>query len=169
MRLTILGAYRPALDPERLQLFADDHASGFIEGVRRLQRQGAARQWQWPALIARAAEIRQELLLDLGRAVLFEMRVERAAGECFDPASLHQLGRAGILDSGYAAWEPSFLSADGERTQQVDECPLFRVAFYIHEWPNGSELVGPTGALRLPPFVPVPERLWRLAPYALLD
>lgn len=169
MRLKAVGAYLPRLDPARIRLFVEQQAETFLEGVRSLQLRGLTRNWTEPSMLERAAEISEELGNDLQHAVLFELEVWLEAGESFDPYAVHQLAPAGMLDSGYVAWEPAFLSADGEQAQDALDSVHFRVAFYIHEWPEASLLRGPTGVLDLPEFAPLPERLWRLAPYALLD
>jgi len=72
------------------------------------------------------------------------------------------------------AWEPAYLDFEGgsviaERALELADVPAFRVVFYVHDWPDGGVLEGPTGALSLPPFSAVPERLWRLAPYSIVD
>ena len=98
---------------------------------------------------------------------MFEVLVEGHVGD-FDPFAIFEKHTTSV------AWEPVYLSSDGihsiaQSTGELADVKSFRVAFYVHEWPEGGELVGPTGPLICPPFAETPERLWTLAPYALLD
>ncbi|MGJ4926832.1 hypothetical protein ACQR1I_02400 [Bradyrhizobium sp. HKCCYLS2038] len=74
-----------------------------------------------------------------------------------------------------AAWNETFLTADGESrieladTEKVPGGSRYRVVFVIHDWKPGTPLQSSYGDLNPPPLRPVPERLWRLAPYELPD
>lgn len=71
------------------------------------------------------------------------------------------------------AWNEKFLTVDGETLhdkQTLGEAPdeeQFRVVFVIHFWRPHLPLHSSYGELALPPIQPLPERLWRLAPYEL--
>lgn len=139
----------------------------FVKGIRELQSHGLARSWSDDELRERATELPTELEDAMSSAALFEVLVEGHAGE-FDPYEIWEKRTTS------AAWEPAYLSEDGEvsiadNLSVLSSVTTFRVAFYVHDWPEGGELIGPTGALGSPSFQPVPERLWKLAPYALLD
>ncbi|MBR1250477.1 hypothetical protein JQ609_26600 [Bradyrhizobium sp. AUGA SZCCT0169] len=71
------------------------------------------------------------------------------------------------------AWNEKFLTADGEhllevrRGKKLPDVPQFRVVFVIHSWKQNLPLRSSDGELSLPPIQPLPERLWRLAPYQM--
>ncbi|WP_424596366.1 hypothetical protein [Bradyrhizobium sp.] len=73
------------------------------------------------------------------------------------------------------AWNEKFLSLDGEavlkpeRGRRLPDAEQFRVVFVIHFWKPNLPLRSSYGELALPPVQPLPERLWRLAPYELPD
>jgi hypothetical protein len=46
---------------------------------------------------------------------------------------------------------------------------VYRVAFFIHAWRHQLGLNSTYGPLTLVPQSPIPERLWRLAPFELVD
>lgn len=69
------------------------------------------------------------------------------------------------------AWNEKYLSLDGEqllednRKQPLLGMPPYRIAFVIHYWLADQPLLSSYGEVRLPPMEPLPDRLWRLAPY----
>jgi hypothetical protein len=71
------------------------------------------------------------------------------------------------------AWNEKFLTSDGEtlieldRTQKLPSASQYRVVFVIHFWIPNAPLRSSYGELTLPAQQPLPERLWRLAPYEL--
>jgi len=73
------------------------------------------------------------------------------------------------------AWNEKFLTIDGEallderRPSDLPDAVQFRIAFVIHFWKPDLPLHSSYGALSLPPIQPLPERLWRLAPYERPD
>jgi hypothetical protein len=167
MRLSILGAYLPRLSPERLAAWVKEDVKEFVDGIRELQQRGLAQSWSDHELRTRAEELPQELESSLNAVALFEMFVQDHHGE-FDPFSTSEKETTSV------AWEPAFLSVDGQELIGAEGADLrtvetFRVAFYIHDWPEKGVLVGPCGELPIPRFEPVPERLWTLAPYVQLD
>ena len=100
-------------------------------------------------------------------AALFEVLVQ-GNDLPFDPGEFHN------SDTGLLGWKPVFLSVDGQKVVHEDvPAPAslhdFRVAFYIQDWVDAGQLVGPTCELELPSFEPVPMRLWTLAPYSCVD
>lgn len=108
-----------------------------------------------------------EYVSALRGVALFEIRVEQCEG-VFDFMQVSEQLTTSV------AWEPVLLTEDGEATIEtkdpfITEMPAFRAAFFVHDWPENGTLLGPTGPLSLPEFTPVPERLWKLAPYELLD
>lgn len=144
-----------------------DDVKDFVDGIHELQQRGLAKFWSEEELMERAAELPEELKASLSAAAFFEVLVEDHDGG-FDPFSISEKKTTAV------AWEPAYLSADGQERIGEDIADLsaagsFRVAFYVHDWPEGGALVGPSGSFPLPGFEPVPERLWKLAPYSQLD
>jgi hypothetical protein len=167
MQLTVIGAYLPRFSPERLTAWIEEDVQSFSTGIRAMKSQGLAQSWSEEEIESRAAELPEELQEALSAAALFEVLVEDHVGD-FDPFAIFEIHTTSV------AWEPAYLSLDGtysiaEHIDDLTDVKSFRVAFYVHEWPKGGELVGPMGSLIHPPFVETPERLWKLAPYALLN
>jgi hypothetical protein len=167
MQLTVIGAYLPRLSPERLTAWIEEEVQSFATDIRAMKSRGLAQSWSEEEIDSRAAELPEELEEALSAAALFEVLVEEHVGD-FDPFAISEKHTSSV------AWEPVYLSLDGthsiaEHVGDLMDVKSFRVAFYVHEWPEGGELVGPMGLLIHPPFVETPERLWRLAPYVLLD
>lgn len=167
MKLTVIGAYLPRLSPERLASWIQDDVADFVKGIRELQSLGLAQSWSDDELQERAAELPVELADAMNSVALFEVLVDDHTGE-FDPYEISEKETTSV------AWEPAYLSEDGNASIADDVSELanvtkFRVAFYVHGWPERGELIGPTGPLGSHKFQPVPERLWKLAPYELLD
>lgn len=167
MKLTVIGAYLPRLTPERLALWIEKDVHAFATSIREMKLQGLAQSWSEEEIESRAAELPEELEEALSAAALFEVLVEDHLGD-FDPFAIFE------KHTGSVAWEPAYLSLDGthsigESNGDLPDVKNFRVVFYVHEWPEAGELVGPTGAIIHPPFAETPERLWKLAPYVLLD
>ncbi len=166
MNIRVIGAHLPRLDQRGIAKFIADDVAAFKGTLFELIEQGRTQSTR-ERVEERALELPEELDADLQRCALFELEVV-GNDQKFEPA------RFSNPETGYAGWEPAFLSMDGESIVTEahwapPELQNFRVAFYIHEWDEPGSLTGPTGTLALPPFTPVPERLWRLAPYSCVD
>jgi len=166
MRIQVIGAYLPRLDQKAISTFIAEDVAGFVKTMRQLLCHGVTRTTE-KEIRERAAELPAELDADLQACALFEVEVRENDGE-FDPSQFQN------PETGLCGWEPAFLSTDGksivfEGYSSPSDLRDFRVAFYIHQWSEPGRLVGPTGALKLPKFTKVPKRLWKLAPYALVD
>lgn len=166
MQLRVIGAHLPRLDQAGIASFIEDDVASFKATMRDLIARGVSTATPHE-VEERALELPGELNADLQRCALFEVEVT-GNGQDFDPTDFSN------PVSGYLGWEPAFLSMDGEQVvTEAYKAPAdlsdFRVAFYIHEWDEPGQLVGPTGTLALPSFTPVPARLWKLAPYACVD
>lgn len=162
MKAIVVGAYLPRLDPGRLARYVAEDKWRYINvAVPDLRSKGFLKDFTDEYVVERAQEIAEETQRELQQAALFEIEVADSDGT-FNVSDIE------------GAWEPSFLSPDGA---MLLEClglspansKSFRVAFWIHQWSEGNELVGPDGPIELPQFSPVPERLWKLAPYAIVD
>ena len=162
MNIRLIGAYLPRLTPERLARHVADDRWRFVNvGVPDLQKQGFALELTREAIEERADEIAEEKTYCLERAALFEFSVSDA-DECFNP---------GVFED---AWEPVLLDSEGQHViadAVSDLCTgkPFRLAFWIHDWDDGSSLHGPNGRVQVDEFQPVPERLWEVAPYQVVD
>jgi hypothetical protein len=162
MNTRLIGAYLPRLTPERLARHIAEDRWRFVNvGIPDLQQQGFALEWTKEAIEERADEIAEEKAYCLERAALFEFAIS-GANKYFEP---------GVFEN---AWEPAFLDSEGQRViaEVVSELPEgkpFRLVFWIHDWDEGSTLDGPDGPVQVGEFEPVPERLWSLAPYEVVD
>lgn len=166
MNLRVVGAHLPRLDQAGIASFISSDVASFKETMRDLVARGISKATP-EEIEKRALELPEELDADLQRCALFEIEVTGNASE-FDPTEFMN------PETSFVGYEPVFLSMDGESvvTESYNApaaMSAFRVAFYIHEWDEPGVLVGPTGALPLPSFTPVPARLWKLAPYSCLD
>ena len=166
MLIRVLGAHLPRLDQAGITAFIREDVERFKRTLYELIDSGTVK-CDRDEVEERALELSEELEHDLQRCALFELEVTGSDAE-FDPSEY------GNPDSGGVGWEPAFLSMDGTVViTEAYKAPAalrdFRVAFYIHDWELPGRLVGPEGELELPPFTPVPARLWELAPYSCVD
>ena len=162
MNTIVVGAHLPRLSPERLARYVAEDKWRYINvSVPDLRSKGILKNYTDHYVLERAEELAEQTTHELQHAALFEIEVTENNG-AFDVSAIE------------AAWEPTFLSPDGTAPLEglglsQDKASTFRVAFWVHDWNERSALVGPNGPLQLPQFSPVPERLWMLAPFALVD
>jgi hypothetical protein len=166
MHLRVIGAHLPRLDQAGIARFIADDVASFKATMLNLVSRGVSTA-SAEEIEERSLELPGELEADLQRCALFEIEVQDNDRE-FDPSDLNN------PETGYAGWEPVFLSPDGESiVTEAYRAPAslthFRFTIYIQEWDSPGRLVGPIGELSLPPFTPVPARLWKLAPYSCVD
>jgi hypothetical protein len=166
MQIRVLGAHLPRLDQAGIAKFICEDTERFKQTLFGLIDLGTIKRDR-QEVEERALELPDELDYDLQRCALFELEVTGNESE-FDPTEY------GNPSSGGLGWEPVFLSMDGQTVvTEAYRAPAslgeFRVAFYVHDWELPGSLVGPAGKLELPRFTPVPERLWKLAPYSCVD
>lgn len=167
MRVSVIGAHLPRLTPNRMSKWIADAVDGFREVMTESVQSGVFKSWTLEQIALRAEELPDEYVSALRGVALFEIRVEQCEG-VFDFMQFSEQLTTSV------AWEPVLLTVDGEATIETKatvpaELSAFRAAFFIHDWPENGTLLGPTGPLLVPEFTPVPERLWKLAPYELLD
>lgn len=163
MQLRVLGAHLPRLDQAGIEKFIREDIDRFKQTLFDLINAGKIER-DPEEVEERALELPEELEFDLQRCALFELEVTGNESE-FDPSEY------GNPESGGLGWEPVFMSMDGttivtDSYKAPASLKAFRVAFYVHDWELPGRLTGPAGELELPPFTPVPERLWKLAPYS---
>lgn len=165
MHIAVLNACLPRLDQDGITRFIEQDIDRWRRAVPELQAKGFLRDVSPEDVILRCEEMREDLGIALQDVALFELQV---TGNCAT------LNPSDIGNTGQAGWEPVFLSIDGDRiVYEGYKAPAtlsdFRLAIWIHEWTDSPALSSPWGDLALPTFQPVPERLWRLAPYSLVD
>ncbi|TMG75769.1 MAG: hypothetical protein E6H75_06725 [Betaproteobacteria bacterium] len=165
-RITIVGVYSPKASRGRLERFIKDHVKGTKTAWAEM---GLKATDSGKRLTAIASELRSAL----GPAALIEALVENA-DKRFDPGDFVQQDSAQPEGHWQVAWEEVFLTTDGEKVlfhgpAGIPKRRSFRIAFYIHFWKHGAPLLSTYGPVQYPQPTPIPERLWRLAPYALVD
>src|SRR5687767_6703131 len=109
MQLTVIGAYLPRLAPDRLAAWIAEDVQSFAAGIREMKSQGLAQSWSDEEIESRAAELPEDLEEALSGAALFEVLVENHTGE-FDPFAIYEKHTTSV------AWEPVYLSTDGNRS-----------------------------------------------------
>jgi len=165
-QITVIGVYSPKASPERLKQFIKDHLTRAKSTLAEMGMKASDSDKRW-------AEIAGELRSALRSVALIEALVENP-DDRFDPGDFVQRDPKQPEDRWQVAWEEVFLTPDGEKLlrKRKDGIPAnrsFRIAFYIHLWKHGQPLLSSYGPLPYSPLAPIPERLWRLAPYALVD
>jgi hypothetical protein len=101
---------------------------------------------------------------------MFEVLVSNP-GKNFDVSHFDQPDPSQSENFWQVAYNEKFLTPDGEKPielridQKIPDVQQFRVVFAIHFWKPTLPLRSSYGELSLPPVEPLPERLWRLAPY----
>ncbi|WP_143099482.1 hypothetical protein [Bradyrhizobium sp. cf659] len=121
-------------------------------------------------------EARQEWEDDLRHhmddAAVFEVQVTNPDAR-FSISDFVQADPSRPKEQWQVAWDETFLTTDGgtvihiDRGHRLPEAKQYRVVFVIHFWKPGLPLSSSYGELQPPPVQPLPERLWRLAPYDL--
>jgi hypothetical protein len=177
--LQVLGVYSPKGNRPEYEAFLDREVGNsdpinFSDNVKAL----LIRRGRGAELVALSdkdkRDIREEVDRELSTAVLIEIAVAYPDAS-FSVDAFVQPNPGVPASQWQAPWLERFLSADG--TALLDDVAHgalpreshFRVVFYIHDWEQEHGLDGPYGAVALLPMQPMPERLWRLAPYERVD
>jgi hypothetical protein len=165
-RITVIGVYSLEASPERLEQFINDYLTRTRERLAQTGIKVSDSDERW-------ADIARQLRSALRPAALIEALVENVDNR-FDPGEFVQRDWRQPEDRWQVAWEEAFLTANGEEIlcdhrTQLPAGETFRIAFYIHSWKHGQPLLSSYGPLEYPQLTPIPERLWGLAPYALVD
>lgn len=107
-------------------------------------------------------------------AALFEVMVTKSDAT-FNVGKFIQPNPRQTEDFWQVAWNEKFLTPDGEtliepgQTQKLTDLTQYRVVFVIHFWKKNLPLRYGDREFALPAQQPLPERLWRLAPYQAPD
>ena len=173
--LKVIGLYSLSMDREaysrfiKNQIAANDPAS-FSEDVKEtLRRLGRDPQ---PYTAEDRQQDEEELRFHMDEAAVLEVMVTHPDAH-FDVGKFVQPDPAHSENFWQVAWNEKFLTPDGEnlieldRTQKLPTASQYRVVFVIHFWKPNQPLRSSYGELALPAQQPLPDRLWRLAPYEL--
>jgi len=106
MQVRVIGAYLPRLDQGGIARFIADDVSRFKATLLGFVAEGRFKL-DAEEIESRALELPAELDADLQRCALFEVEVTGNATE-FDPSDFTN------PETGYAGWEPAFLTLDGD-------------------------------------------------------
>ena len=173
--LKVIGLYSLSADKEAYSRFirekiAFHDPANFSEDVKeKLRRLGRDPQ---PYTDADRQEEEEDLRYHMDEAAVLEVMVTNPDAS-FDIGKFVQPDPAQSENFWQVAWNEKFLTPDGEklidlsRTKKLPEASPYRVVFVIHFWKPNLPLRSSYGELALPSMQPLPERLWRLAPYEL--
>ena len=175
--LNILGVYSFSADKATYARFIreliDSHdPPNFSEEVKGILRLGGRGDEMVPLTPEERQDLESELRFYMDDAAVLEVLVKNPDPQ-FNPHDFAQIDPANPKDHSEMTWNEMFLAADGEteiRTdyrQRLPAAKQYRVVFVIHRWMPSLPLLSSYGELQAPPVQPLPERLWRLAPYEL--
>jgi len=175
----LIGVCSPTIDRARYNAFVDEQVArqnpiNFSQELKDfLKRVG--RESEIVALPAQELQERREYFeQEFSGVAQVEVRVENP-DEHFNVGDFQQIDPSLPKTRWQVAWSEVFLSPDGEQLlgqYHFNERPaesVYRVAFFIHAWRHQLGLNSTYGPLTLVPQSPIPERLWRLAPFELVD
>jgi hypothetical protein len=175
--VSILGAYSFSADKGAYARFiremieANDPPN-FSEDLKAFLRKVGRGDEIQPLTDEARQEWEDDLRHHMDDAALFEVQVTNPDAK-FRIDDFVQADPSRPKEQWQVAWEEKFLTTDGEtlihtdRGRKLPEAGQYRVAFVIHFWKSGLPLNSSYGELHAPPVQPLPERLWRLAPYDL--
>ena len=177
--LQVLGVYSLSSDKAayarfiRAQIDSRDPAN-FTEKTKEVLRRLGRGDSLQPFTDEDRQEWEEHLRSNMDDAAVVEVMVDNPDAT-FKVAGFIQPNPAQPRNFWQVAWNATFLTADGEAVIKLDrdralpDTAQFRVVFVIHDWKPGLPLRSSYGELPLKPLQPLPERLWRLAPYELPD
>jgi hypothetical protein len=178
-RISLIGVYIPTLDADRYRAFVDQEVSSqnpinfsdeLKDFLKRVGRGDAIVALEPEELEERREYFEQEF----GSVAQIEVLVE-------DPDSKFSVGDFQQVDPSIpssrwqVAWAEKFLTPDGSellgeyRFNDLPNERSYRVVFFIHDWKHHLGLNSSYGPLALVEPTPIPERLWQIAPFELVD
>jgi len=178
-RISLIGVYLPILDPLRYNAFvatevASQNPINFCDETKdllvRLGRGLEIVALSPEELIERREYFEQEF----AGVAQIEVLVENPDAD-FSVSDFQQIDPSVPGSFWQVAWNEKFLTADGSQGVDAygpDGLPVtqkYRVAFFIHSWRQALGLNTSYGPLPMLEPVPIPERLWLLAPFELVD
>jgi hypothetical protein len=176
--LEIIGVYSLTADADACRRFIIEAVNKqasvvFTEEQKATLRRIGRKDVLKPYTVEQKDEMAGELYDHLADATMFEVLVKNSHSN-FDVWAFVQPNPAQPETLWQVAWNEKFLTADGEALieagpgAKAPDAQEFRVAFIIYAWRRDLPPLR-YGAVELsPPTVhPLPQRLWRLAPYVL--
>lgn len=178
--IRILGVYSPALCAATFSMFVQAHVDAEDpKNASPALRDFLIRMGRAAELAPLSADERDVMARDLASQMAGAALVEALvchADERFSVCDFHQSDPGTPRNAIHLPMAVRYLSEDGEKKLEEDgwsgtpDLPdRFRIAFYLHDWKEGVPLGSSYGAMSVPPLRPPPERLWRLAPFQLVD
>lgn len=178
-RVTLIGVYVPTLDAARYRAFVDEEVSrqnpiNFSAELKDfLKRVG--RETEIVALLPEELEERREYFeQEFSGVAQIEVLIEDP-DDNFSVGDFQQVNLSIPSSRWQVAWGEKFLTADGSvllGEYGFNNLPVersYRVVFFIHDWKQQLGLNSTYGPLALVEPTPIPERLWQIAPYELVD
>jgi len=170
--LTVIGAYSFSADKTAYARFirekVDSHdPTNFGDDVRALLRKAGRGDEIRPLTNDDRLELEDHLRRNMHDAAVFEVLVTNSDSR-LQIADFMQADPSQPKERWQVAWGETFLTADGEAVIDINykqTAEQYRVIFVIHFWKPGLPLRSSYGELFSSPLQPLPERLWRLAPY----
>jgi len=178
-QLRVIGIYIPTLDEVRYRAFVEqevarqnpinfsDELKGFMKRV--------GRESEIVSLSPDELEERREYFeQEFAGVAQIEVVVENPDSK-FSIGDFQQVDPSVPSARWQVAWGEKFLSLDGSRLlgeygfNELPVEPSYRVVFFIHSWKEELGLNSSYGRLPLVGSLPVPKRLWQLAPFELVD
>jgi hypothetical protein len=178
-RIQVIGVYSPTVDMARYQAFVNEQVArqnpiNFSDELKAFLRR-VGREAEIVALSPEELEERREYFeQEFAGVAQVEVLVEYADAH-FSVADFKQVNPAVPESRWQVAWNEQFLTADGLQLlgeYRLNELPTetrYRIAFFIHSWNHSLGLTSTYGPLSLVPITAIPERLWQLAPFELVD
>jgi len=178
-RIYLVGVYIPTLDSERYCAFVDQEVSrqnpiNFSDELKDfLKRVG--REAEIVAMESEELEERREYFEQKFSGVAQVEVLVEDPGTGFSVGDFQQVNPDNPSPNWQVAWGEKFLTPDGSALIgefEFNDLPVersYRVVFFIHDWKQHLGLDSTYGPLTLVDPSPVPERLWQLAPYGLVD
>ena len=177
--IRVVGVYSPTADAERYNSFVQEQVDrqnpiNFSDELKAFLKR-AGRESEIVALPEDELQERREYFeQEFAGVAQIEVLIENPDGS-FKIGDFQQIDPAVPSNRWQVAWSERFLTPDGEQLlgeYQFNELPtenIYRVVFFIHSWRQELGLNSTYGPLTLVPQMPIPERLWLLAPFELVD
>jgi hypothetical protein len=178
-RISVVGVYSPTLDKPRYDSFVEEQVDrqnpiNFSDELKSfLKRVG--RESEIVAFSTEELDERREYFeQEFAGVAQVEVLVE-------DPDALFKVGDFQQVDPSapssrwQVAWNEKFLTFDGAQVlgeYSFNELPTesrYRITFFVHAWRHDLGLNSSYGPVSLPPLSPIPERVWQLAPFEVVD
>jgi hypothetical protein len=177
--LKVLGLYSPKACEADYRSFVDHYIAecdpaNFDQETKNIFKRFGRDAELIPFDDADRANLREEFEAELGSAAYLEVLVSYP-DERFDMIRFVQQDPSAAPGFGQVAWNETYLSEDGSElisgypSREIPKLSKFRVVFVIHSWQEGQTLYSPYGELAYPEMEPLPERIWRFAPYERVD